>query len=258
MAKKPTKRDPLEKFSVPMQAGASGRLRTENAIWDRIGPWLFLAGGFFMLFFVELWAWFWELPRNPWIYLFMALAATALLIWRVYKILPEIRAMKLGVKGEMAVGHLLEDLRSSGFFVLHDLDCGKGGNIDHIVIGPPGVFAIETKTFSKPGDQSARIKYDGRQLTIPGVRAEHLKEKDPIRQAQRVGALLNERIKQRTGRKLYTKPVVLFPGWWVDENPKTDVWVMNPERFIKYVCGLPEKMSADDRAMIYEGLLRKS
>ncbi|HEX6207640.1 MAG TPA: nuclease-related domain-containing protein [Actinomycetota bacterium] len=31
-----------------------------------------------------------------------------------------------------------------GYRVIHDLDIG-GGNVDHLVIGPTGVFAIETK-----------------------------------------------------------------------------------------------------------------
>ena len=42
------------------------------------------------------------------------------------------------------MGQELERLYQEGFFVFHDWDSGKG-NVDHFVVGPKGVFAVETK-----------------------------------------------------------------------------------------------------------------
>ena len=51
-------------------------------------------------------------------------------------------------QGERLVGETINWLMKDGFDVFHDYPIdpnGKSGNIDHIVVGPNGVFAIETK-----------------------------------------------------------------------------------------------------------------
>jgi Nuclease-related domain len=53
-----------------------------------------------------------------------------------------------GATGEEAVGKILDSLAGEGWRPIHDLDTGRG-NIDHVVIGPGGVFTVETK--SHPG-----------------------------------------------------------------------------------------------------------
>lgn len=50
-----------------------------------------------------------------------------------------------GAEGEEAVGKILEGLREKGWCVIHDVSFGRG-NIDHIVVGPGGIFTIETKS----------------------------------------------------------------------------------------------------------------
>jgi hypothetical protein len=53
-----------------------------------------------------------------------------------------------GASGEELVGAVLEKLEDDGWYSIHDVTFGRG-NIDHIVIGPGGLFTIETK--SHPG-----------------------------------------------------------------------------------------------------------
>lgn len=50
-----------------------------------------------------------------------------------------------GAEGEEHVGQVLEGLSADGWHVLHDVSFGRG-NIDHIAIGPGGVFTVETKS----------------------------------------------------------------------------------------------------------------
>lgn len=62
-----------------------------------------------------------------------------------------ITAWATGADGEARTARFLEPLRSAGFRVLHDRRVPGGrANIDHIVIGPPGVFVVETKSFGGP------------------------------------------------------------------------------------------------------------
>lgn len=50
-----------------------------------------------------------------------------------------------GAEGEEVVGKVLEGLAADGWCVIHDVSFGRG-NIDHIVVGPGGIFTIETKS----------------------------------------------------------------------------------------------------------------
>jgi hypothetical protein len=50
-----------------------------------------------------------------------------------------------GAEGEEVVGEILEGLEADGWQVIHDVSFGRG-NIDHIVVGPGGLFTVETKS----------------------------------------------------------------------------------------------------------------
>lgn len=50
-----------------------------------------------------------------------------------------------GAEGEEVVGRILEGLAAEGWHVIHDVSFGRG-NIDHVVVGPGGIFTVETKS----------------------------------------------------------------------------------------------------------------
>ena len=56
---------------------------------------------------------------------------------------------------EERVGRLLASLESDGFAVLHNVNTGIG-RIDHVVVGPSGVFILETKPWRGNIYQAAR------------------------------------------------------------------------------------------------------
>lgn len=51
-----------------------------------------------------------------------------------------------GGRAEERVGEELEGLRAHGFYVFHDVALPRVGNVDHVVLGERGFFAIETKS----------------------------------------------------------------------------------------------------------------
>jgi len=59
---------------------------------------------------------------------------------------PRVERWSQGARGEEDVGRALEAL-GDGWAVFHDIDTGRG-NIDHVVIGPAGLFTVETKSRS--------------------------------------------------------------------------------------------------------------
>jgi Nuclease-related domain len=61
---------------------------------------------------------------------------------------PDARAWRQGAAGERRTARLLVPLERHGWAVLHDLAVpGSRANLDHLVIGPGGVFVIDSKQY---------------------------------------------------------------------------------------------------------------
>jgi hypothetical protein len=58
-----------------------------------------------------------------------------------------------GAEGERRTARSLRGLSKADWQVIHDVDVGRG-NIDHVLVGPAGVFVLETKQLN--GDASVR------------------------------------------------------------------------------------------------------
>jgi hypothetical protein len=93
----------------------------------------------------------WSLRIPSWTLIVFELGAIATLLLAAPVLDRELGRWSRGAEGEETVGRILEELSSEGWHVLHDVSFGRG-NIDHAVVGPGGVFAIETK--SHPGRRS--------------------------------------------------------------------------------------------------------
>lgn len=92
---------------------------------------------------------FWALLGGGWLLVGIELTAIAamLLLDRVYS--PQVDRWLAGARGERKIGEILEALADDGWFAIHDVNFGRG-NIDHILVGIGGVFAIETKSRKRP------------------------------------------------------------------------------------------------------------
>ncbi len=60
------------------------------------------------------------------------------------------RGYQQGFEGEKQVTKVLSSTLSGDYFLINDVQlvAGKGSNIDHIVLGPTGIFVLETKNHS--------------------------------------------------------------------------------------------------------------
>jgi hypothetical protein len=71
-----------------------------------------------------------------------------------------------GAFGEQRTARELSKLGDE-WFVLHDLPRRNGTNIDHVVVGPPGVYLLDSKNLGTEvrvhGDELIALRPDGRQ-----------------------------------------------------------------------------------------------
>ena len=123
-------------------------------------------------------------PGSP-----MAIIATGAAVIGFLRLMPKARNLVRGEKGELKVAETLEDLRATGYSVFHDIK-REGYNIDHVVVGPAGLFVIETKFRSGYGEIEFR---NGEGLFVGGKQ----EEQDALLQARRNARDMNRLLKER-------------------------------------------------------------
>jgi hypothetical protein len=85
------------------------------------------------------------------------LTAATLLAWRLrFTPSEQVQAWQRGAHGEQQTARLLDRLGGDGYVVLHDLAMPDSrDNVDHLVIGPSGLFVIDSKHWTGSVQQSA-------------------------------------------------------------------------------------------------------
>jgi hypothetical protein len=124
--------------------------------------------------------------------------------------------LRSGYDAEVAVGQELDLLMRRGAVVFHDVPA-EGFNIDHVVVTPTCVYAVETKGYTKlnklKGREGATVEFDGATLRFPTWTTD-----EPIQQAERQGKWLADWIKKASGHSVPVRPVLALPGWFVKEK----------------------------------------
>jgi hypothetical protein len=149
---------------------------------------------------------------------------------------------RTGAEGERKTAKALRTLTRGGWVLVNDIPWRDRGNIDHVLIGPAGVFVLETKNLGGEGRVSA-----GR-LTI-----RHPDEDDSIRRLPDFGGIArrqatevrNELAEAGVELSQVDALVVLwcrFEQGTVDE-PRT-TWI-HGSRLVDHLDGLPHQLDAD-------------
>jgi hypothetical protein len=148
----------------------------------------------------------------------------------------QIRMWRQGREGERAAGQTLEKARRMGYEVFHDV-LFDGFNIDHVLVGPAGIFAVETKNTRT----KATIHFDGQTVAQAG----HRPQRGPIEQAAMAARDLAFELHRRTDRQFKVHPIVLYPQHMVEKPPPgvtPEVRVFNDTYFLSWLGSLNETM----------------
>jgi hypothetical protein len=161
---------------------------------------------------------------------------------KAFKTLEECRNLRLGLRGEQAVAEVLGEVGIFGFRSFHDFTIDGDWNIDHIVVGARGVFAIETKARRKrktSGSQPAHVVHpDGENLMFPTWT-----DTKAIPQAKRNARSLSAYLTKKTGESVSVEPLVVLPGWFVQNRTSNNpVKVFNPSYLPRYLSGEKESL----------------
>lgn len=177
-------------------------------------------------------------------------------IIRVTRQLNEAENLRLGLRGEQAVGESLNELGDAGFRAFHDLPTGKDWNVDHVAVGPPGVFVLETKTRRKPRS-SRRLNRTAYRVTVDGnvLRFPDWNDRESLQQAAANARWVANYLSRKTGEKVRAEAIVVLPGWYVDQTgPAPAVKAMNPKYLTGYLRNQPPTLSPAQQRRIAAAL----
>lgn len=161
----------------------------------------------------------WHLwPSQAFVFGLWAGAATA--FWLMARHSPPawIEQWQQGAFGEQATGRQLKKLEREGWIVLHDLPRGSG-NVDHVLVGPGGVFVLDSKR------TDGRVSVEDGTVTVtrlddPDLHFVHTGTMHLLRLARET----HDRIRAGSKINQWVSPVMV---WWADF----------PQRVVEERCG---------------------
>jgi len=157
-----------------------------------------------------------------WLGVVLCIVCICFAVRKFFNIRHEVRTWQLGENGEQYVGQTLEkDIRPLGYDVFHDIVIKKGKrqyNLDHVLIGPNGVYVVETKAWRKPEKGSPEIEYKDGHLYKMG---QEIKD-DIVRETISLAKAANTLFFELTGRAYYVKPILVVAGWFCKCGSRRD------------------------------------
>jgi hypothetical protein len=114
---------------------------------------------------------------------------------------PSIGRWRDGAEGERSTAAQLEKLTGLGYTTIHDRAL-KWGNVDHVLVGPAGVFVVDSKNWN------GKVEVIGDVPHKNGFAQNGL-----ARSAKSLGRAINAEIKRSTTTNAWVDPVIVF---WCD------------------------------------------
>jgi hypothetical protein len=187
---------------VRRQPGQSLREEFDNVMSDKVlFPFIIVAGGMVFLL-VELLHVYGNLKPSVLIGILAFVLSVVYAFLKIRPMLVYLRKIKQGERGERIVAQEIEKTPIE--------NGNRKFNIDHLLVGPNGVFAVETKNYTKPNKGGCEVFYDGKEILWAGRKH----DKDELTQAQAVAKSAHELILRETGLSVFVKPVLCAVGWY--------------------------------------------
>jgi hypothetical protein len=169
----------------------------------------------------------WQDPRFLGAEVALLLVILAVFRW----VLPLVERHDRGATGEEEVGELLAELTDDGWHVVHDATLGRG-NVDHVLVGPGGVYTVETKSHA-----------------------------GPVHVARLHGAVLRQAQAQRRAVELavgeHVEPLVVYSRAWVDRplSRRRGVRVVPARMVLGYVSRQSPRLSPAEVERVHARLV---
>jgi len=140
-----------------------------------------------------------------------------------------------GGQGEALVAWYLNDLPNT-WHLFHNVKLWKDGDLDHVMIGPGGLFCISTKTYRG----LYTVGQDGRYF-LNG------KETDHVHEAQRLAMQLKDRLMENLDAVPWIQPVLIAPIAYIGfQSFQEPAWVLHEGNLPDVFENAPAKLKPDE------------
>ena len=166
--------------------------------------------------------------------LFVASLLLTAVLWR--KGLRRVESFFKGARGEEHVAALLATLPAD-YHVFHDFAVG-GHHVDHVVVGPTGIFSVETKSWR------GSVTAEENEIIVNG----RLPDRAPLAQAAREAAAVQAALTRAGWTTGEVKPVVCFATNTFSDEQRAigTVMVLNAAGAAAWILGRPKVLTAND------------
>jgi hypothetical protein len=148
-----------------------------------------------------------------------------------------------GAIAEEKTGAVIEGL-PDGNFIINDFDTGRG-NIDHILVGPKGVFTLEVKS------HRGTVTFDNGILLRDGK----VFEKDFLKQAWAECFAVREMLAKWEIKESTAEPVIIFSNAFVKVSGKAKGAVVINLKFLPtFLERLPDRLNTGEAGRIFNRL----
>lgn len=240
----------------PKYIGNAGHFQKERALSRRVNGLMMFVVGFTILMFILGWVsgYIWR-ARNVASYALLLLAVAVAIPWLRYitrrsnAFMRDARMDDDGAQGERLLIPALRMLPDT-YTVISDFDFAESyGNIDHLVIGPNGLFAIDIKNWrgTVSADGHGELLLNGRPTDKPQVRGLTARAMN-----------LRERLKALTRLDPYINCLMVFPHTRVEARWGTTghVTCLRLEQVADYVTKYKPKtpLTPADQALLVKAV----
>ena len=144
-----------------------------------------------------------------------------------------------GSEGERRTAKVLKTLQKDGWRVWNDIRRPTGANFDHVIVGPPGIFVLDTKNyFGEATVVDGELKVQ--QIDDPEDRWTCEGIASRMRGA---GFELNQRIKLTAIDRIWVQPVVVlwqrFPQRIAEITGRSVVYVVHGDEVVRWLRSQP-------------------
>lgn len=162
-------------------------------------------------------------------------------------ILKRAKQAERGAIAEEKTGAILEEALPQGNFVIHDFDTGRG-NIDHILVGPKGIFTLEVKS------HRGTVTFDKGSLLRDGKPF----EKDFLKQAWAECFVVREILAKWEIKEPSAEPLIIFSNAFVKVRDKAKgVAVINLKFLPSYLERFQDRLTTAEAGRIFNRLQSK-
>ncbi|WP_062303800.1 nuclease-related domain-containing protein [Demequina subtropica] len=156
----------------------------------------------------------------------------------------ELARFEKGLEGEVLVGALLDALPGDSWHVLHSVPLPGIGDVDHLVVGPPGVFVVNTKNH-----RGRKVVVESEVVRVDGAAFEH------YGQARRQAAVVVATAQMSALRDIPAIPLVAIVTGSTTElvfqGAPSDVMVFGSAELAARLQALPSRLAPDEVDQLY-------